>query len=142
MICFSKKSCRRAKTFSNLWAGYEQEPILEDINLTIEELDFLGIIGPNGGGKTTLLKVLLGLIKPWRGEVSILGQSVQKGRELVGYVPQFVECDRSFPITVGEVVKMGRLSSKKLWQGYSKKDEVRVDKALDSVGMLALKKRR
>jgi zinc transport system ATP-binding protein len=108
-------------TISNLWAGYEQEPILEDINLTIQELDFLGIIGPNGGGKTTLLKVLLGLIKPWRGEVSILGQSVQKGRELV--------------------VKMGRLSSKKLWQGYSKKDEVRVDKALDSVGMLALKKR-
>ncbi|MDT3674405.1 MAG: ABC transporter ATP-binding protein [Microcystis wesenbergii TW10] len=128
-------------TISNLWAGYEQEPILEDINLTIQELDFLGIIGPNGGGKTTLLKVLLGLIKPWRGEVSILGQSVEKGRELVGYVPQFVECDRSFPITVGEVVKMGRLSSKKLWQGYSKKDEVRVDKALDSVGMLALKKR-
>ena len=81
-------------TISNLWAGYEQEPILEDINLTIEELDFLGIIGPNGGGKTTLLKVLLGLIKPWRGEVSILGQSVEKGRELVGYVPQFVECDR------------------------------------------------
>ncbi|MFM8309723.1 MAG: ATP-binding cassette domain-containing protein, partial [Microcystis aeruginosa] len=60
-------------TISNLWAGYEQEPILEDINLTIQELDFLGIIGPNGGGKTTLLKVLLGLIKPWRGEVSILG---------------------------------------------------------------------
>ena len=106
-------------TINNLWAGYEQEPILEDINLTIQELDFLGIIGPNGGGKTTLLKVLLGLIKPWRGEVSILGQSVEKGRELVGYVPQFVECDRSFPITVGEVVKMGRLSSKKLWHTES-----------------------
>jgi zinc transport system ATP-binding protein len=128
-------------TISNLWAGYEKEPILEDINLVIQELDFLGIIGPNGGGKTTLLKILLGLIKPWQGEVRILGQDVQKGRELVGYVPQLVECDRSFPINVGDVVKMGRLSRKKLWQCYSKKDDKKVEKALDSVGMLAYKKR-
>jgi len=70
-------------TINNLWAGYEQEPILEDINLTIEELDFLGIIGPNGGGKTTLLKVLLGLIKPWRGEVSIL--AVCRMRSLISH---------------------------------------------------------
>jgi zinc transport system ATP-binding protein len=128
-------------TVSNLWAGYEKETILEDINLTIQELDFLGIIGPNGGGKTTLLKVLLGLIKPWQGEVKIFGQNVQKGRELVGYVPQFVECDRSFPISVSDVVKMGRLSRKKLWQCYNKKDEEKVDQALDSVGMLTAKKR-
>jgi zinc transport system ATP-binding protein len=120
-----------------LWAGYERETILEDINLTVGELDFVGIIGPNGGGKTTLLKVLLGLIVPTRGEVRILGKTPQKGREYVGYVPQLMEHDRAFPIRVRDVVRMGRLGRKKLFQGYSRQDEEKVMESLDRVGMLS-----
>jgi zinc transport system ATP-binding protein len=125
----------------DLWAGYGGETILEAIDLTVRELDFIGIIGPNGGGKTTLLKVLLGLIEPLQGEVRILGKNAREGRESVGYVPQLVEYDRSFPINVGDVVRMGRLGKRKLFHAYTRKDREKVAEALDSVGMLAYKNR-
>ena len=68
-------------SIQNLWAGYEHDVVLEDVNLSVRELDFMGLIGPNGGGKTTLLKVLLGLLPPIRGTVRIMGQSVRKGTQ-------------------------------------------------------------
>lgn len=125
----------------DLWAGYDRETILEDINFTVRELDFVGIIGPNGGGKTTLLKVLLGLLEPLRGEVRIFGKSPRKSREFVGYVPQLLEHDRAFPIRVRDVVRMGRLGKRKLFRSYSKRDDEKVTEALDSVGMLAYQNR-
>ena len=67
----------------HLWAGYDGETILEDINLSVEKLDFIGLVGPNGGGKTTLFKVLLGLLPPTRGEVQIMGQSVKITSDVV-----------------------------------------------------------
>ena len=121
----------------HLWAGYEGENILEDINLSVRELDFVGIIGPNGGGKTTLIKVLLGLIEPQQGAVKVFGKSVEKGRKYLGYVPQFVECDRAFPITVWDVVKMGRLG-----KSSPQKDNEKVTEALGQVEILDLKDKR
>lgn len=132
---------REVISVRHLWAGYGNEPVLEDINLSVEELDFIGLIGPNGGGKTTLLKVLLGLLLPMRGEVRILGRSVQEGRRHIGYLPQVVEFDRDFPISVWEVARMGRLGNRRLLQRYSAEDDESVREALRRVEMLDLRDR-
>jgi len=123
----------------NLWAGYDDDVVLEDINLSVKALDFIGLIGPNGGGKTTLLKVLLGLVRPYQGEVRIMGKSVGEGRQHIGYVPQSVEFDRSFPIRVFDVVQMGRLGRKKLLHRFTKEDNQAVIKALENVDLVDLK---
>jgi len=128
-------------TIRNVFASYESTTVLEDINLVVEELDFIGLIGPNGGGKTTLIKVLLGLIKPEQGEVKILDRSVKEGRKYLGYVPQLLEFDRQFPIRVEEVVLMGRLGKRPLLQRYNAKDEEIVTRSLAQVGLLELRSR-
>lgn len=120
----------------DLWAGYENESVLENINLTIYENDFIGLIGPNGGGKTTLIKVLLGLVTPFHGQVMIKGLPPELGRKYIGYVPQLVEFDRQFPINVWDVVQMGRLGKRRLLHRYSKKDDEMVETALRNVEML------
>jgi zinc transport system ATP-binding protein len=125
----------------NLWAGYEQESVLEDVNLTVYAGDFIGLIGPNGGGKTTLLKVLLGLLPPTQGTVRIMGQPVAKGRRHVGYVPQMVAFDRDFPISVWDVALMGRLGKRRLLRRYTAEDHAQVAQALRQVGMLDLRER-
>lgn len=125
----------------NLWAGYNHEPVLKNITLSVYHTDFVGLIGPNGGGKTTLLKVLLGLLPPTRGDVRILGKNVHEGRRYVGYVPQSVEFDHAFPISVWEVARMGRLSSRGLFRRFTAEDEDRVASALRRVGMLDMRKR-
>ncbi|MEM8778913.1 MAG: metal ABC transporter ATP-binding protein [Cyanobacteria bacterium P01_G01_bin.49] len=127
-----------AITLENVYAKYQKIPVLEEINLTIEEGDFLGLIGPNGGGKTTLFKVLLGLIKPYQGTVKIFGRTVAKGRHCIGYVPQLLELDRDFPVCVADVVRMGRLGKRHLLQRYTSKDEAIINRTLDQVGMLKL----
>ena len=130
---------REVISIRHLWAGYDSEPVLEDINLSVRELDFIGLIGPNGGGKTTLFKVLLGLLPPVRGEVRVMGQSVEEGRRHIGYVPQSVEFDRDFPISVWEATRMGRLGHRRLLQRYTAEDDEIVAQALRSVDMLDLR---
>ncbi|MGK7932414.1 MAG: metal ABC transporter ATP-binding protein [Microcystaceae cyanobacterium] len=125
-------------TLCNVWAGYNKMPVLEDINLVINPQDFIGLIGPNGGGKTTLLKVLLGLISPIKGEIKILGYPVAKGKRYLGYVPQLLEFDRAFPIRVKDVVRMGRLGKRRLLQRYNDKDEIVVRNSLEKVEMWEL----
>jgi len=129
-------------TVRRLWAGYDRDQVLEDIDLTVYEGDFVGLIGPNGGGKTTLLKVLLGLLPPTRGEVRILGQSVREGRRMIGYVPQLVEFDREFPISVWDVARMGRLGSRRLLRRYTAEDDAVVADALRQVELYDLRDRR
>jgi len=85
-------------------------PVLDDVSLRIEADDYLGLVGPNGGGKTTLLKILLGLLKPGAGTVKVFGRLPAEVRTRIGYVPQHAEIDTSVPATVLDVVLMGRLS--------------------------------
>jgi zinc transport system ATP-binding protein len=125
----------------DVWVQYNGVPILEGINLAIEQDDFLGIIGPNGGGKTTLLKIILGLISPSRGKVSVLGKPPEKSRSKIGYVPQHNLFDRDFPISVGDVVLMGRYGKSGLFRRYSSEDRRATQDALQTVGMLDYKER-
>ena len=112
-------------------AGYEQAVVLRDVNLTIREHDFIGIIGPNGGGKTTLLKVILGLLKPFSGEIVY---HVTK-QSLFGYLPQNSRFDARFPISVKEVVLSGLMSEKGIFKGYTKADREKVNDLLETYGM-------
>lgn len=89
--------------------GFE---ILNDVSIEIPQNEFLGIIGPNGGGKTTLLKVILGLLKPNKGEVLIMGNPLKESKDLMGYVPQFNSFEKDFPISVFDVVKLGVVGKK------------------------------
>lgn len=109
-------------------------PLLEEVTLSIEEHDFLSIIGPNGAGKTTLLKVILGLITPNAGTVEVFGTTPQKGRTFTGYLPQHISFDANFPISVFDVVSMGRYT--KSFASYTKKDEEIVFDALKTVGIV------
>jgi zinc transport system ATP-binding protein len=125
----------------DVWVHYDGEPALEGINLAINQEDFLGVIGPNGGGKTTLLKVILGLIRPGQGKVTVLGGTPERGRKLVGYVPQYSLFDRDFPVSVWDVVLMGRLGQAKLFRRYSEEDKKTARHALETVEMLDFKDR-
>jgi len=136
-----KETPREAISVQHLWARYEQEVVLEDINLSVKELDFVGLIGPNGGGKTTLFKVLLGLHPPLRGEVRIMGRGVRAGRRYVGYVPQVAGFDRDFPVNVWDVARMGRLASRPLLRRFDVQDDEIVAEALRRVNMLDLRDR-
>lgn len=127
---------------NGVWVHYNGVPALEDVSLSIEERDFLGIIGPNGGGKTTLLKVIVGLVKPSRGHVEVFGGPPKKGRKLVGYVPQHRSFDLEFPISVWEAVLMGRLGRTPPLKAYTEEDRQIVVEALETVGMLSFKDRR
>ena len=125
----------------NLWAGYDGEAVLENVNLDVYERDFVGLIGPNGGGKTTLLLVLLGLLPPMRGEVRILGRSVRAARGAIGYVPQIAHFDRDFPISVWDVARMGRIGRRGLLRRYTPEDDDIVRQALQRVEMMELSDR-
>ncbi|KYH40116.1 MAG: zinc ABC transporter ATP-binding protein [Candidatus Bathyarchaeota archaeon B26-2] len=128
-------------SLEDVWVQYNGVTVLEDITLSVQNRDFLGIIGPNGGGKTTLLKVILGLIKPNRGRVTVLGGPPEEGRRFIGYVPQLTQFDREFPATALDVVLMGRLGHKGLLRRYTEEDMEIAYKALESVEILDLKDR-
>jgi zinc transport system ATP-binding protein len=115
--------------------AYKQRDILEDVNLVVEEGEFASIVGPNGGGKTTLLKLILGLIRPDRGEIRIFGKSPDQIRHRIGYMPQYAHLDMDFPATVMDVVLMGRLNKRTLW--FSRQDRIEAGAAIDEVGMTA-----
>lgn len=125
----------------NVWVHYDAIPVLEDINLSVMSDDFMGIIGPNGGGKTTLLKVILGLVKPSQGKVTVLGSSPEENRKFIGYVPQYSRFDRDFPISVQEVVLMGRSGQVGLMKRFSREDKMLALQALETVDMLEFKGR-
>lgn len=93
-------------SIKNLTLGYDKEAVLENVNLKIFEQDFIGVIGPNGGGKTTLIKAILGLLKPMKGEI-LFRSDINKKKKPIGYLPQVKHFDVSFPITVFEVVRSG-----------------------------------
>jgi zinc transport system ATP-binding protein len=98
-----------AVVIQDLFVAYDETAVLQDVNLTIEEGDFVAVIGPNGGGKTTLLKAILGLVRPTRGTIRVFGRSPCHACSAVGYVPQRFQFDPMFPVSVMDVVLMGRL---------------------------------
>ena len=125
----------------DVWVHYDSIPVLEGVNLSVEPNKFLGIIGPNGGGKTTLLKVILGLIKPARGKISVMGQSPERGRKYIGYISQYNLFDHDFPISVLDVVLMGRYGKVGLVRRYSEEDKRIANEVLKTVDMLDYKDR-
>lgn len=119
---------------NDLYVSFDGHLALEEINLTINQGEFLGIIGPNGGGKSTLLRSILGLIHPDRGTISIMGRPVSENHHRVGYVPQHAIFDRYFPVKVDDVVLMGRLGKRK-GRWYSPEDRDIARQALQRVEM-------
>lgn len=102
----------KAIEVKNLSFSYGKTPVLSDVNLEIEEHDFVAVIGPNGGGKSTLMKLIVGLLKPKVGEIRLFGEKVPTKKLAVGYVPQNTSRNIDFPITVGECVALGKIGLK------------------------------
>ena len=124
-----------AVTLEDVWVRYGDNTVLQEVTLTVRRGDFLGIIGPNGGGKTTLLKVLLGLLQPVKGSVLVFGEAPSQSRHRLGYVPQQSTLDKNFPISVRDTVLMGRLGRKTILKGYGKDDRAAAEEALAAVDM-------
>lgn len=117
--------------------AYNGETVLKDVNLTIRRKDFVAIIGPNGGGKTTLLKLILGLLKPVNGALRIDGKSPREASPCIGYVPQDVHTNLSFPITAIDVVLMGMIDPKRRLSRRSANNRRDALAALDRMEMAA-----
>lgn len=133
---------KRVISIENLTVKYGETPAITGVCLNVENGEYLGIIGPNGGGKTTLLKAILGLVEPSLGRIDICGRKPGKTGQLMGYVPQVTVLDKKFPITVNEVILTGRLNPIfKPFHRYSQSDRDKVDELLEKVGLLKLKRR-
>jgi len=133
-------SLKEAVKLENVCVSYNDgNPILEEVDLTIYENDFISIIGPNGGGKTTLLKVIVGLIKPKKGLVRIFEKKPEKVRNLIGYVPQHSTYEHDFPVSVMEVVLMGRLGKAGFFKRFNQEDRKKVRQVLNKVEMVDFK---
>jgi zinc transport system ATP-binding protein len=124
-----------AISINKLFFKYEKEFVLEDINLQIKEKDFLTILGPNGGGKTTLIKLILGLNPLIQGDIKIFGNNLLDEIPNIGYVPQNTNINLNFPISVIEVVMMGQNDIKKRFFGYKKDEKIRAREVLKKVNM-------
>lgn len=133
---------KRAICIENLTVKHGETPVIAGVYLNVEERDYLGIIGPNGGGKTTLLKAILGLVDLSSGEISIYGKKPGKTGRLIGYVPQITILDKRFPITVHEVILTGRINPLfNLFHKYSQSDKDMADELLEKVGISKLRGR-
>ncbi len=117
----------------DLFFSYDATSVLEDVAFKVEENEFVAIFGPNGGGKTTLLQLLMGFLKPDRGTIRIFGEKPKAARKFLGWVPQNFSFDRHFPISVEEVVLHGRLKGGS-WR-FAPEDHEIVKEVLDRVGM-------
>jgi zinc transport system ATP-binding protein len=122
--------------------AFNGQRILEDVNLEVWEGDFIAMIGPNGGGKTTLLRLVLGLLKPERGIIRVMGKPATRVSHHIGYVPQDVHINRRFPITALDVVLMGKLAPGKRWSKNSNQDRRDALAALARIDMAGYAHRR
>ena len=125
----------------DLSAGYENKTVLSHVNLTIYERDFLGIIGPNGGGKTTLVKNILGLLKPTQGNIRFYKNGKEVTELNMGYLPQYSTIDKKFPISVYEVVLSGLTKQKSLLSRYQPEHHEQVKHIIQRMGLEGLEER-
>jgi zinc transport system ATP-binding protein len=116
-------------------AGYGHEIVLKDVYISVFENDFIGVIGPNGGGKTTLVKIIVGLLKPLKGRLKYHGSRLHDQQNLIGYLPQINRFDVRFPITVLDVVLSGLISEKGSLARFSQKDKKRAHELLGQMGI-------
>lgn len=120
-------------------AGYNGKIVIRDVNMEIYEDDFIGVIGPNGGGKTTLLKVILGILKPMAGKVRYSSLQEEGNMKRIGYLPQLNMIDRRFPISAMEVVLSGLMPKKGVLKKYSRKDKQLASQMMERMGISHLK---
>jgi len=117
--------------FEDVDFNYDNSPALIDINFSIDSNDFVAIVGPNGGGKSTLLKLILAQLSPSKGTISVFGEKNYKSLEKLGYVPQFTTHQHDFPLRLMDMVLQGRLRSKSLFVRYSREDKRRATEILE-----------
>ena len=117
--------------------SYQDNLVLESVNLEIRKGELASIVGPNGGGKTTLLKLILGLLKPNRGNVEVFGMAPEKARQKIGYMPQHAQLDPQFPISVLDVVLMGQIEkcNRGFFGGFSRQTKITAQNSLAEVGL-------
>jgi zinc transport system ATP-binding protein len=127
----------------NVCFTYSGDDVVKDVSLTIHKGDYVGMVGPNGGGKTTLLKLMIGLLTPYKGSIKLFDTDIRTFKDWpkIGYVPQKNAFDLQFPVTVEEVVMMGRYGKLGLFHEPSNADKTIVEKTLSQVEMLAFRNR-
>ncbi len=133
-------SDNRVISIRNLKVSYDSTVALEHVNLNIYADDFIGIIGPNGGGKSTLVKAIMGVI-PYSGSIDYASLICRGGKPHIGYLPQVSSFDKSFPISVSEVVLSGLQSKRGIFGRYNREDKMRVDELLKLVSLSELRNR-
>ena len=126
----------------NLSFSYNGVPVLANVSLDVKAGDFMAMIGPNGGGKTTLIKLMLGLQSADSGTIHVFGKLPRNVSHRIGYVPQDVHINKEFPISVSDVVLMGTLNPGRRWSRHSRADRIAAQSALDKVGMTGFRNRR
>ncbi|MCU7939483.1 MAG: metal ABC transporter ATP-binding protein [gamma proteobacterium symbiont of Bathyaustriella thionipta] len=129
---------KTAIEITDLNFSFENLAILENINMSIEQGDFAGLVGPNGGGKTTLLKLILGLYKPQSGKIAIFGEPLKNQRKTIGYVPQYANFNSDFPISVQDTVLQGRLGISTCFGRYCREDKIIAQKVMQETEILNL----
>ena len=127
--------------FKGLSCGYDKQEVLSDISLDIMEGDFVGLLGPSGSGKTTLLRTILGAVDIYKGEVEVEGVLTSQRRPKVGYVPQLETIDWNFPVTVQEVVMMGRTMDNRFFPWYRREDRRLAEEMMERLGIADLARR-
>lgn len=130
-----------ALEFDRVGFAYDALPVLSEVSLQIQRGEFVALIGPNGGGKSTLIKLALGLLHPDSGRIRVLGEPPRLAAAKVGYVPQFAAMARDFPLSVRAAVRHGRLGRQGWWRPLHRSDEAAVTTALEQAGVAHLAER-
>ena len=128
-----------AITFKNVNFSFNEIHVLEKVNLHIKKGDFVGIVGPNGGGKTTLLKLICGLLKPIKGSIAIFGKKPSDFYPKISYVPQVSKIERDFPISLLELVLLGSVTKSSFFRKHNQNTKKRALKLLKKLGLIAHK---
>ncbi len=123
-------------SMKSLSVAYNGKVVLSDINFTIRKNDFIGVIGPNGGGKTTLIKTILGIVHPFRGSIEF-NEGIEAGK-LIGYLPQISTGDLNYPLTVKDVILSGLMIRKKLVSRMSETDRQKAEMVMSELGLSGL----